>query len=176
MPNLITFGAPEWKVLAELEEILSSGLLPDIDTASQPTGKTLLTLACESGHVEVARRLVSLGADINHSLQCILCQKRTCSAHEAPHTYLFAPLCIAAQQGHLPVVQFLVEAGAVTDAAQGSKPLIAAASKGQTRVVRYLLEAGVDVKSPDSSGAPAPVCAAESGHLKVGGGAVRPRS
>ena len=53
------------------------------------------------------------------------------------------PLIMAAQNGHMEVVRFLVEEGkadvdkATTD--DGSTPLLLAAQKGHTEVVRFLV-------------------------------------
>ena len=53
------------------------------------------------------------------------------------------PLLIAAQNGHLEVVRFLVESGAKKDQCtidDGSTPLRVAAQKGHLEVVRFLAE------------------------------------
>ena len=161
-------GDPEPELLSALGGLLSSGLLPDIDMPVERNGKTLLMLACRQGHAELARRLVSAGADINRSMQCSKCQIGACDVHDAPHTYLFAPLLLAAERGHLPVVQVLVEAGAATRSSQGPfDPLAAAAGEGRTAVVRCLLEAGADASAAAAHGGTPLGYAAVSGHLAV---------
>ena len=54
------------------------------------------------------------------------------------------PLWIAAQEGHLDVVQHLVEVGAHKDQATnyGATPLCIAAQEGHLDVVRHLVEVG----------------------------------
>jgi len=53
-------------------------------------------------------------------------------------------LLLAAQNGHLDIVRFLVEAGAAIDQGNnnGSTPLWLAAQDGHLDIVRFLVEAG----------------------------------
>ena len=61
------------------------------------------------------------------------------------------PLVVAAQEGRLEVVRFLVESGANKDQCMtnGATPLFQAALKGQVEVVRFLVESGAHKKSKD---------------------------
>ena len=54
------------------------------------------------------------------------------------------PLYVAAQNGHLTVVEALVKAGATVDQAEanGVTPLYIASQKGHTKVCTFLLESG----------------------------------
>ena len=57
------------------------------------------------------------------------------------------PLLIAADEGHLEVVQFLVECGANKDQGRtndGATPLFMAAQNGHLEVVRFLVESGAN--------------------------------
>ena len=57
------------------------------------------------------------------------------------------PLILAAHQGHLEVVQFLVESGANKDQGKtddGATPLLIAADRGHLEVVRFLVGSGAN--------------------------------
>ena len=78
---------------------------------------------------------------------------------------------IAADEGHLEVVRFLVESGANKDqgtADDGSTPLLIAAQNGHLRIVRFLVGSGAnkDQVRTDDGAAPL-IMAAKNGHLEV---------
>ena len=90
-------------------------------------GCTPLFIACQYGHLEVARLLVEKGADMD-------------KANDAGAT----PLFLACRKGHLEVVQLLVERGADTDKAtnSGATPLTVARNYGHDDIVALLEQAG----------------------------------
>ncbi len=83
-------------------------------------------LAALDGQTEVAKRLVSLGADVNKPG--------------------WAPLHYAATRGHLDILAFLLEQHAYIDAVSpnGTTPLMMAAFYGTPSAVKLLLEGGAD--------------------------------
>ncbi|MBG77403.1 MAG: hypothetical protein CL570_00010 [Alphaproteobacteria bacterium] len=89
-----------------------------------------LHLAALYNRVNVVKRLLRGGADINHA-----------EAHG------ITPLVVAAHYGHLNIVQILCDAGAHTDDVVhgGMTPLMVAASNGHFDVVQVLLRAHVDI-------------------------------
>ena len=81
------------------------------------------------------------------------------------------PLLLAADRGHLKVIQLLLEAGADTNAIDENLATasMAASHNGHLEVVRLLLEAGADTNATDysHSEATALMAAAHNGHLEV---------
>jgi len=88
-----------------------------------------LPIECLRGDLKEMRRLVEVeGADVNKA------------AEGNP-----SPVVMAAQEGHVKAVRYLVEHGADKDKAnhQGGTPLRAAEACGHAEIVAYLLAAGV---------------------------------
>ncbi|CAE7807683.1 Anks3 [Symbiodinium microadriaticum] len=79
------------------------------------------------------------------------------------------PLMVASGNGHVRVVQLLLEAGAQKEAvaADGSTPLMWAALEGRDSVVRLLLEAGAEMDVRDQGGWTALMCSASERHPQV---------
>lgn len=85
-----------------------------------------LMMAALKGHLDLARKLIERGADINKTG--------------------WAPLHYAATNGHLAIMDLLIENHAYIDAESpnGSTPLMMAAHYGTPAAVKFLLEAGAD--------------------------------
>ena len=97
-------------------------------------GTTPLYIAAQCGHLEVAKYLVTAGAEVN-----------------AANENGFTPLHIAAYFGHPEVAKYLVADGADVNAADkhGAPPLYVAAENGYLEVAKYLVSAGADVNAAE---------------------------
>ena len=83
--------------------------------------------------------------------------------------YETTALSVAANDGHLDVVRYLVEQGAGMEKVDrdGNTPLIYASDCGHLEVVRYLLDQGADRDAVDYEGYTPLHCAAQQGHLET---------
>lgn len=81
----------------------------------------------------------------------------------------FAPLALAAERGHEPIVKILLHHGArvSTTTNSGSTPLILSAQHGYLAVVRALMDSGARLDARDVEGVTALHAAASDGHLPV---------
>jgi len=112
-----------------------------------------LPIECLRGDLKEMRRLVEVeGADVNKA------------AEGNP-----SPVVMAAQEGHVKAVRYLVEHGADKDKADelGRTPLIIAADNDHLAVVQYLVEQGADKDRTDIHSATPLWYAAQGGHLAV---------
>ncbi len=93
-------------------------------------GKTALHVACYEGHLEAARLLIELGADV-----------------DAPKTNNSVPLHGAAYHNHPEIVALLLESGANIHAMNDGNytAMNSAAAAGHWEIVRTLMEAGSDI-------------------------------
>ncbi|MBX3258828.1 MAG: ankyrin repeat domain-containing protein [Labilithrix sp.] len=91
-----------------------------------------LHLAARKGQLDMCRLLVDLGIPVDDA--CVAQGRCT-------------PLSEAAVAGHLPIVRFLLDAGATADGPEDadSTPLMGAAMEGHREVVQALVAAGADV-------------------------------
>ena len=113
-------------------------------------------------------QLGTLPNKINHLANVkALLQKMTPNAINAPGTLGKTALILAARNGHVEIVQALVDAGADIDlqSKSGSTALMFAASKGHTDVVKALLGADADLNAKNNNKNTALMVAAQNGHV-----------
>ena len=110
--------------------------------------------AIRNGDLEMVKRLLEQGADIN---------KATNSAGDTP-------LYVASEMGHVDVVTILLERGADINKATNSAgytPLYVASEAGYEEVVKILLEKGADINKADIDGQTPLMIAVSYGDLEV---------
>ena len=105
------------------------------ETWSDGKGPTLLEMAVSRKYFDLAMRLVDKGANPQGSVP--------------DSGFAESPLCWAADEGHLPMVKRLLEAGADPKQpdSQGFHALFHACMANNPEVVRLLVERGLDVNS-----------------------------
>lgn len=90
---------------------------------------TWLHVAASMGQLEIAKRLVALGADVNRN----------------GGIYGAAPIKEAASEGHVALVKFLIDSGAELDVSKSERnPLFGAIHHGHVDIVRLLIAVGID--------------------------------
>lgn len=114
--------------------LTSCGIRPPAPPVPPPAPVQTLFDAARTGGVDLARSLISQGADVN----AVDAEKLT-------------PLHVAAFGGHTEVIRLLMAAGADTGAREmyGFTPLHAAAREGHLAAVQALVEGGSDVNAKD---------------------------
>jgi uncharacterized protein len=127
---------------------------PDLVFRFSPDGFTPLHLAAFFGHVDIARLLIDLGADVEAV---------------ARNRMRVRPLHSAAASRQLEIARLLVDAGADVNERQehGFTPLHAAAQNGDLDLTRMLLECGADAKQATEDGRLAADFARNAGNESV---------
>jgi len=79
------------------------------------------------------------------------------------------PLIVSSQEGHLPVVQYLIENKANVNQANfdGTTALYASSFKGHLQVVQYLIQNGADVNQAAKNGISPLIAAIYNNHTEV---------
>jgi ankyrin repeat protein len=99
-------------------------------TMMTPFG-TWLHVAASFGQLDIVKRLIEMGADLN--------------AYGGIAGG--GPLHLAASDGHLNVVEYLLSRGAALDVSEPERnPLFGAIYGGHTAVAKLLIESGIDTK------------------------------
>lgn len=89
-----------------------------------------LHLAADEGKLEIAKRLVGMGIDVN-----------AYGGIEGG-----GALNLAASQGHIDVVKYLLSCGAVLDTSEPERnPLFGAIYSGHTEIAKLLIDSGIDI-------------------------------
>ncbi|MBI4747715.1 MAG: ankyrin repeat domain-containing protein, partial [Acidobacteria bacterium] len=163
----------------EIFEVASTGNLlwvqylinsqPLLVTSTDQNGTTPLMWAIYGGHLEIVKLLINKGADPNH--------KGLIYLNNSKDAYYGSPLVTAAGEGHLDVLQYLLETlnlnledSEIDKDGKETKwtALMWAASKGQRTIVAYLISKGAQINARDRDGKKTPLhYAAEAGHLEI---------
>ncbi|XP_033224897.1 ankyrin repeat domain-containing protein 17-like isoform X3 [Belonocnema kinseyi] len=118
-----------------------------INTQTEETQETALTLACCGGFLEVADFLIKAGADIELGAS--------------------TPLMEAAQEGHIDLVRYLLESNADVHAQTqtGDTALTYACENGHTDVADLLMQFGANLEHESEGGRTPLMKACRAGHL-----------
>jgi ankyrin repeat protein len=116
----------------------------DVDRRT-PKDETPLMMACLHGQIDMARKLIARGADVNKTG--------------------WTPLHYAATRGDVAIIQLLLDESAYIDAESpnGSTPLMMAAMYGTPESAKFLLQAGADPTIKNQLGLTAADFAARAG-------------
>lgn len=172
--------------LETVQEMLSQNI--DVNQRDDK-GNTPLLLAAEEEHTEIAILLIEHQADVHASnLQghtvwgwAAFTRNLALMTHLAQHGINpgrsiidddgneWNALLLAAEDGELPIVRFLVEQGVDVNTVidNGRTAFISAASEGHLHVLDYLLAQGVDLQTPSRKNCVALLYAAGGGHNDV---------
>ena len=124
--------------LENIQVFLDSGLV-DVNARDEDNDyKVPLYVAAERNHLELAKLLISSGADVN-----------------AKSGWGRVPLYVAAERNHLEVAQLLISSGAdvnAKDSINGYTPLHMTAWGKSLAVAQLLISSGADVNLRDKRG------------------------
>ena len=131
MLNPIQLECSQGRILCDIfvTSSLSDSLGADINSQTEETQETALTLACCGGFLEVADFLIKAGANLELGAS--------------------TPLMEAAQEGHLDLTKYLLESRASVNAQSGTgdTALTYACENGHTDVADLLLKYGAELVS-----------------------------
>lgn len=124
-------------------------------------GYSAIYIACMNGHLEVVKFLLEKGANINplesmplqialgegHSeiAKLLISKGANINSYDFPYG---TPLGMAATNGNLEMVNFLLEKGALVNPPKGN-PLNKAINNGHTDVAKILIDNGADISKGD---------------------------
>ena len=116
----------------------------DVDAQDLRDGRTALSIAAETGDLNMAKLLLSYGASVH-----IRQYSRNCWDHDCPPLYAAGRDAIhwAAGEGHPDIVELLLNHGANPNSANtiGRPALQEAVRKHDIRSIRLLLDNGADI-------------------------------
>jgi len=134
-----------------VEYLLSKGAR--IDEKSGPKGCTALYQACFDGSLDIVTVLVDAGADVNL---------------KSSHGY--APLFVAVQEKHKPIVEYFLSKGAHIDeknGPNGQTALLKVCFGGSLDIATVLVDAGADVNLKSTQGFAPLFAAVQNKHKPV---------
>ena len=122
-----------------------------VDGTIGTSGDTLLTLAVEGRHTEIAKRLIDHGADF-----------------DITNNYGWTAWTLAAKGGHTEIAKLLIDHGAdIHIRGYSGTALTIAAKGGYTETVKLLIDQGADLDVQISDGSTALILAAWQGHIET---------
>lgn len=158
---------------------------PGLIESEKDAGFSPLYRACQKGHLEVVKVLISHGANIEskkgdgssclyissqeNRLEVVKYLLEQGADIEATFRAGFTSLYIAAQKGHLEIVRCLIEHGAKMDAAaeKGATPIYIACQNGHKDVVEYLISKMANIEVQFKDGFTPLFIACQKGHREV---------
>ena len=114
----------------KLDDLINEGV--DVNVRDFYDSDTILITACKVGNLDIVKKLVENGADINNTILC-----NSGEVHSTPAT-------IATKYGHIEITEYLLNAGA--DIKECGHILLNEASRlGVLDLVKKMVDSGVDV-------------------------------